>query len=566
MHKNTIIFALVIVLMLAVGYLFSLENVAKMAYPMASTTAVVALEDGATYDMSLGYVTKEINGTPVTMLAYNGMIPGPTIKVKQGDQVTIRFTNNLKQKTLLHSHGVRMANPYDGSQLTQAEMNPGETFSYILKFPDAGAYFYHPHVRDDIQQVMGAYGNFIVAPNDPNMYPPVSREATLALGDILIEDGTIAPFSEAVVTHALMGRYGNTMFVNGEATPYTATVGVGDVVRYYITNVASVRPFNIAFPGATMKVVGSDASPVEREEIVDAVMIQPSERVIVDVQYMKAGAVAVEHRIPDGKTYPLGTVTVTGKSENPVAPNTFTILRSATGTLAAEFAMARTYLNAQPDKQVTLTVRTDMNKIMQRMMGGGDAVTEAGAHEHGTTDTAAGHDMGNMAGMDHSMMGHDMSNMKTADSGNAAMDHSMMGHSMHTALPIEWEDGMGAMNAYSTNKDTTWIIRDDMTQEENMDVVWNFKKGDMVKVRIVNDKNSPHPMQHPFHVHGNRFVVLATNGVPNPNMAWKDTALVQTGDTMDILIDMSNPGKWMAHCHILEHLHSGMMIEYDVSE
>jgi FtsP/CotA-like multicopper oxidase with cupredoxin domain len=72
-------------------------------------------------------------------------------------------------------------------------------------------------------------------------------------------------------------------------------------------------------------------------------------------------------------------------------------------------------------------------------------------------------------------------------------------------------------------------------------------------------------MHHPIHFHGNRFLVLSVNEIPNDNMVWKDTALLRTGDTMDILLETTNPGEWMAHCHIAEHMHSGMMIGYRVT-
>lgn len=74
-----------------------------------------------------------------------------------------------------------------------------------------------------------------------------------------------------------------------------------------------------------------------------------------------------------------------------------------------------------------------------------------------------------------------------------------------------------------------------------------------------------HPMQHPFHLHGQRFLILDQNGTPNTNFAWKDTVLIPMGQYVDILVDMSNPGNWMAHCHIVEHLFAGMMFEYKVT-
>ena len=86
-----------------------------------------------------------------------------------------------------------------------------------------------------------------------------------------------------------------------------------------------------------------------------------------------------------------------------------------------------------------------------------------------------------------------------------------------------------------------------------------------MKLRLVNEMDSDHPMHHPFHIHGaGRFVILARDGVTEPNLVWKDTVLVRTGETVDILLDVTNPGVWMAHCHIAEHHESGMMFSFHV--
>jgi FtsP/CotA-like multicopper oxidase with cupredoxin domain len=130
---------------------------------------------------------------------------------------------------------------------------------------------------------------------------------------------------------------------------------------------------------------------------------------------------------------------------------------------------------------------------------------------------------------------------------------------------IEWEDTMGTMNQQSNAQMMTWRLTDDMTGKSNMDVNdWKFKVGDKVKIQIFNDPKSVHPMQHPIHFHGQRFLVLSTNDVKNDNPVWQDTALIPKGDTMDILLEVSNPGIWMVHCHILEHAESGMMIPFRV--
>jgi FtsP/CotA-like multicopper oxidase with cupredoxin domain len=129
---------------------------------------------------------------------------------------------------------------------------------------------------------------------------------------------------------------------------------------------------------------------------------------------------------------------------------------------------------------------------------------------------------------------------------------------------IEWEDDMTMMNSMSTDKSIEWVIEDRDTGKKNTDIDWSFKTGDLVKVRVYNDEKGMHPMQHPLHFHGQRFVVLAEDGELNENMQWKDTVLIPKGQTIDLLVDMSNPGKWMAHCHIAEHLHSGMMFNFEV--
>ena len=86
-----------------------------------------------------------------------------------------------------------------------------------------------------------------------------------------------------------------------------------------------------------------------------------------------------------------------------------------------------------------------------------------------------------------------------------------------------------------------------------------------MKIRLVNEMDSDHPMHHPFHIHGaGRFLVLSRDGVEDPNLVWTDTVLVRTGEVVDILLDVTHPGRWMPHSHIAEHHESGMMFSFDV--
>src|SRR3989338_4194813 len=317
---------------LYIGVLVVLAVIAVIAWvnpwrkaPPVAQSQIVELKDGDTYDLTASYVEKEINGVKHKMLAYNGMIPGPLLKIPQGAEVTINFKNDTDMRTLLHSHGIRMNNAFDGSQTTQEEMKPGETFAYKLKFPDAGMYWYHPHVREDYAQELGLYGNYLVAPSDPGYWNAVNREVPLFLDDVLIEDGQIR-LSKTEADHTLMGRFGNVMLVNGEPD-YRLDAKKGEILRFYITNAANTRTFNFAISGTKMKLVGGDGGAAEREEWKDAVIIGPSERSVVEVLFEKDGSYTLQNKTPD-KTYTLGTVSVAGGEASPSYAASFETLRA----------------------------------------------------------------------------------------------------------------------------------------------------------------------------------------------------------------------------------------------
>ncbi|TML07234.1 MAG: hypothetical protein E6G41_05155 [Actinobacteria bacterium] len=147
-------------------------------------------------------------------------------------------------------------------------------------------------------------------------------------------------------------------------------------------------------------------------------------------------------------------------------------------------------------------------------------------------------------------------------------DHSDDAHThdhAHAPGGIEWEDDMVEVNKTTTPANTRWKLIDRSTGDENHAITWKFRVGDWVKIQLVNEMDSDHPMHHPFHVHGaGRFLVLDRDGVPEDNLMWKDTVLLTTGETINILLEVTNPGRWMAHCHIAEHHESGMMFSFDV--
>src|SRR5438477_25894 len=123
---------------------------------------------------------------------------------------------------------------------------------------------------------------------DPEYWPPGHRELAVTLDDILIEDGKVAPFSRAETTHSAMGRFGNVLLIGGDSD-LSLTAKLGEVVRFYLTNTANTRVFKVALPGARIKLVGGDSGHVEHERFVEDVVLAPSERVVVDVQFSQAG-------------------------------------------------------------------------------------------------------------------------------------------------------------------------------------------------------------------------------------------------------------------------------------
>lgn len=484
----------------------------------AKQSEVVDLKNGATYNLSAEYVEKEISGNKFIMLGYNGMIPGPMIKVEQGSEITINFKNNFDMETALHSHGVRMDNEFDGAPpITQSPIKPGETFTYKLKFPDAGMYWYHPHVREDYQQELGLYGNYLVVSTDVNYWSPVNREVPLFLDDILIENGEIK-LNKNKADHALMGRFGNVILVNGE-TEYSLSAKKGEVIRFYIANAANVRPFKFLIEDTRMKLVGGDSGAYENEEWKDSVIVGPSERVIFEVLFEKPGSFAIQTKTPD-KTYSLGQVTVSEEETDVSYAAQFSAIKANNDTIAS-IEPFKQYFDKAPDKRLSLTI-----DMMGQMM--------------------------NIPDMGHG--GHMMP-------GGTMMGGAMMGSSPDG---IEWEDENPSMNVASDTENIKWRIVDRDTGKENMNIDWNFNVGDKIIISIFNDPNSMHPMQHPIHFHGQRFLVLASNGEKNTNLVWKDTVMVPAGETVDILLDVSNPGEWMAHCHIAEHLEADMMFSFQV--
>ena len=171
---------------------------------------------------------------------------------------------------------------------------------------------------------------------------------TLTLDDLLVEDRKIAPFRRSGPTYTAMGRFGNVMLTNGEAT-FSGEAAVGEVVRLYVVNTANTRIFKFGLRGARMKLVGGDSGRCEHETCVDDVLLAPSERAVLDVLFEKPGEVQLEHRTPD-HIYDLGSFSVSGTARGDAA-GSFDVLRTDPELTAARQDLQRE-IERPPDKML----------------------------------------------------------------------------------------------------------------------------------------------------------------------------------------------------------------------
>jgi FtsP/CotA-like multicopper oxidase with cupredoxin domain len=482
--------------------------------PMARRAEVVKLANGDTLTLTAGVVRKRIHGREHVMLGFNGQIPGPVLQVERGTSVTVQFVNELDQPSSVHWHGLRQDWTMDGAPpLSQDPVAPGATFTYTLKFPDAGLYWYHPHVREEMQQDLGLSGNIMVQGMEG--LPHIGNEEMLLLDDILIGDDGIVPYGLEAPTHALMGRFGNVILVNGEPRWQDTTSG-GARTRFWFTNAANTRTFNVVASNAIMLLVAADMGPFPSPIEVESIVIAPAERYAVDI-------------FPDGS----GDVVITNQVQ-------------AIDHLFGQFV-------AQVDTLGVISVPRRENLIQLYIH---PAETRGDLPEVSAASSPSPltpHHVFEF-GLRPRDLPFTTSRMMLLDS---AYFH-----------PVEWSGTMPMMNWATTAAQAEWFVRDALTGLENEAASFTVKRGEVRTMRLVNPRNSLHAMQHPVHIHGQRFVVMAVNGVPTDpaHRAWKDTVLLPAGGTVDLVVEFSNPGHWMLHCHIAEHVESGMMTHFTVEE
>ncbi len=477
--------------------------------PWAKPRSVQSMADGDSLELRAHFVRKRLAGRDLVMLGYNGEIPGPLIDVPEAATITVSFVNDTPFESSIHWHGLRHENRFDGVPgLTQDPVPPGGTFEYTVHFPDPGIYWYHPHLREDIQQDLGLYGNMLV--RSPDLLPGVDREEILVFDDLTLAETRNVPYGREEANYTLMGRFGNVLLVNGERrVELSATTG--ESIRWFLTNVANTRTMNLSVDGLALKLVASDLGAFEQESWVESVPIAPAERYIVDLRFSEPGTYALVNHVQalnhsTGVFFPerdtLAVITVDG----PVVPAASSVVRTREDVQSG-IDPFRKWVDASPTHEVELLLRTQgLAPIVDWVL----KVDQAYFH------------------------------------------------------PVEWSGTMPMMNWSASAVETEWVIREVSSGKENIEIDWRFDLHSTPKIRIHNRRDAMHGMQHPIHVHGQRFLVVAYNGRPVNNLDWKDTVLIPAGMDADIVVEFTNPGAWMMHCHIAEHMEAGMMTHFMV--
>ncbi|MEC4748492.1 multicopper oxidase family protein [Methylomicrobium sp. Wu6] len=220
--------------------------------------------------------------------AYNGTVPGPVLRIKLGETLKVKLTNNLAQSTTMHWHGIRVPNAMDGVPgVTQPPIKPGGSFTYQFTPKDAGTFWFHPHLNSPEQIERGLHGALIV---EDSKEPRYSQDLVWVMDDWLFENGA-SIYGQFVTGHDLAhdGRWGNVVTVNGKYLP-SIPVKAGERLRIRLINAANGRVFSPAFDGLSPKVIAVDGMPAGAPFPLSQFNLAPGNRLDLDLVIPKEAA------------------------------------------------------------------------------------------------------------------------------------------------------------------------------------------------------------------------------------------------------------------------------------
>lgn len=223
------------------------------------------------------------------VLAYNGTLPGPLLEARVGDRIIVHFQNDLTEATTIHWHGLRITPEMDGNPMLQGPVAAGGSFTYEFTVPDAGTFWFHPHMGTIEQIDRGMYGAIIVTEAEP---PKFTAERLYMIDDIRLEgNGQISTY--AYSGHdVMMGRLGNTLLTNGHATAPNATAPAGSIERWRIISAATARVFELGVDGASWRVIATDGGLLPTPYKPDKLLVAPGQRFELEVTYDQGSSAA----------------------------------------------------------------------------------------------------------------------------------------------------------------------------------------------------------------------------------------------------------------------------------
>ncbi|MGM3173144.1 multicopper oxidase CueO [Dickeya lacustris] len=532
--------------------------------PDASGNIALTLQTG-----SMRWVDK----APTTTWGINGGFLGPALQLEQGQSVTIHVTNTLAQAATLHWHGLEVPGEADGGP--QALIEPGArwTTSFRVEQPAATAWF-HPHTHGTTgrQVAMGLGGLILIQDATSRALPLPSQwgvdDIPLVLQDKRLgSDGQID--YQLDVMSAAVGWFGDLMLTNGVRYPqHQAPRGW---LRLRLLNGCNARSLNVAASdGRTLYVIGSDGGLLAEPVALTSLTILMGERfeVMVDARDGNAFdlvALPVTQMgmtlAPFDKPLPLLRIQPTLSPTAGALPTTLATLPALPATTGLKTRQLQLSMDPQLDKlgMQALMQRYGMQAMAGMNMSHGDmAMTHQSMDHSGVNPSSMNPSSMNPSSMNHSSMNH--SSMNHGDMNHGGMQHGDMADNPSGAPMAHGNPGQPEPWFMSGNRinDTAFQMAQPM---------FDVKRGELEVWRISGQGDM---MLHPFHIHGTRFRILSENGKPPAphRRGWKDIVHVEGADS-EVLVQFNHLAPreraFMAHCHLLEHEDTGMMLAFTVS-
>jgi CopA family copper-resistance protein len=552
---------------------------------------------GPNIDLRIGHSELKVDGRAGHVVTINGTVPGPLLRLKEGQTVRLSVTNSLNEDTSIHWHGLLVPAQMDGVPgVSFPGIKPGETFVYEFPLKQSGTYWYHSH--SGLQEAEGHYGPIIIDPAGPD---PIAydREHVIVLSDFsfvhphvifkrMKQQGGVFNYQKQTVAGLLAGKDQTLkermewakmrmdptdisdvtgailkFLINGHgpADNWTGLFTPGERVRLRFINTAAQMIFNVRIPGLKMTVVAADGQNVRPVEV-DEFQIGNAETYDVIVQPTEDKAFTLVSEAVDRSGMGRATLAPRPGMSAPVPP-----------------------LRERP-----LTTMKDMGMDMSAMKGmsmGGSTAMAGMDHEAMAHTMAAMPGMAPMPGMaapkprGSDAMG-DMGGMKMSmrDPQNAPQIKLGPGVQSIAPMPIDrtGEPGQGlesvghrvlvykdlialtpsadlraptrALDIHLTGNMERFMWGFDGLKFSETSQPFSFEKGERVRVTLVNDTM----MAHPIHLHGHFFELTHAPAGYGPR---KHTVTVLPGGKVswDFTAD---PGDWAFHCHMLYHMHAGM--------